>query len=103
MNNINKEMEQFMKLAERDSHKFKQNSIEWSPITRVWLRQRWLLQGMQKYIAGRVRDPRNLFRECALRGIKDPRQITMDEIVAKFYVCKHNLALLEKHGPHFRL
>jgi hypothetical protein len=38
MNKIDREMEQFMKLAERDSHKFKQNNIEWSPITRVWLR-----------------------------------------------------------------
>ncbi len=58
---------------------------------------------MQKYVADQVRDPRNLFRECALRGIKDPHQITSDEIVAEFYVCKHNLALLEKHGPHFRI
>jgi hypothetical protein len=38
MNKINKEMEQFMKSAERVSHKFKENNIEWSPITRVWLR-----------------------------------------------------------------
>ncbi len=38
MNKIDKEMEQFMKLAERDSHKLKRNNIEWSPITRVWLR-----------------------------------------------------------------
>ena len=103
MNKIDKEMEHFMKLAERDRHKFKQNNIEWSPITRAWLRQRWLLQRVQKYIAGQVRDPRNLFQECALRGITDPHQITPDEIVAEFYVCKHNLALLKKHGPHFRL
>ena len=54
-------------------------------------------------MAGRIRDPRNLFWECALRGIKDPHQITPDEIVAEFYVCKHNLSLLERHGPHFRL
>jgi hypothetical protein len=103
MNKIDKEMEQFMKLAERDSHKFKRNNIEWSPITRVWLRQCWLLQRMQRCMAGRIRDPRNLFRECALRGIKDLRQITPDEIVAEFYVCKHNLSLPEKHSPHFRL
>ena len=58
---------------------------------------------MQEFKAGRIRDPGSLFHECALRGIKDPRQITPDEIVAEFYVCKHNLALLEKHGPLFRL
>jgi hypothetical protein len=34
---------------------------------------------------------------------KTQAQITPDEIVAEFYVCKHNLALLEKHGPLFRL
>jgi hypothetical protein len=103
MNKINKEMEQFMKSAERDSHKLKRNNIEWSPITRVWLRRRWLLQRVENYKAGRIRDPRNLFRECALRGIKDPSQITPEEIVTEFYVCKHNLALLEKHGPLLRL
>ncbi len=103
MNKITKEMEQFMKSAERDSHKLKRNNMELSPITRVWLCQRWLLQRVEKYKAGRIRDPRNLFRECALRGIKDPSQITPDEIVAEFYVCKHNLALLEKHGPLLRL
>ncbi len=90
MNKIDSKMEQFMKSAERDSHKFKRNNIEWSPITRVWLRQRWLLQRVQKFKAGRIRDPRNLFCECARRGIKDPRQITPDEIVAEFYVCKRN-------------
>ena len=37
MNKIDKEMEQFMKSAERDSYKFKRNNIERSPITRVWL------------------------------------------------------------------
>ena len=102
MNKIDKEMEQFMKSAERDSHKFKQNNIEWSPITRVWLCQCWFLQRVQKYKASRIRDPINLFRECTLRGIKDLHQIISDEIVAEFYVCKQNLALLEKHGPHFR-
>ena len=92
-----------MKLAERDRHKLKQNNIEWSPITRVWLRRCWLLQRLQKKIAGHGRDPRNLLRECALRGIKDPCQITQDKLVGEFYVCKLNLALLEKHSPHFRL
>jgi hypothetical protein len=57
---------------------------------------------MQKYIVGRVGDHRSIFWECALRGIKDPHQITLDKIVAEFYVCKHNLALLEKHGPLLR-
>ena len=48
MNKINKEMEQFMKSAERDSHKIKQNNLEWSPITRVWIHQRRLIQRIKK-------------------------------------------------------
>ena len=103
MNKIDLEMEQFMKSAERESHKIKRSIIEWSPYTRVWVRRRWLLQRVRKFMAGDIRDPRNLFRECHSRGVKDPHQIRHDELSAEFYVCKQNLELLAKHGPHFRL
>jgi hypothetical protein len=31
MNRVDLELEQFMKSAEKDSHKFECNNIEWSP------------------------------------------------------------------------
>jgi hypothetical protein len=37
MNKVDMESEQFMKLAEMDSHKYKRNNIEWSPYSSVWI------------------------------------------------------------------
>ena len=103
LNKIDLEMEQFMKSSERDCHKYKRDCIEWSPYTKIWWRRRWLLQRVQRFMSGRIRDPRNLFRECRSSGIKDPRVITQDELNAEFYVCKQNLETLAKNGPYFRL
>ncbi len=37
MNRVDLELEQFMKSAEADSHKYKRNNIEWSPYASVWI------------------------------------------------------------------
>jgi hypothetical protein len=44
MNRVDLELKQFMKSAEGDSLKFRQNSIEWSPYAGMWIHQRWLLK-----------------------------------------------------------
>jgi hypothetical protein len=56
---------------------------------------------MQNYLAGKTRDPRNLIKACRKQGVKDPRHITQVELQTEFYVCKHNLNILAKHGPYF--
>jgi hypothetical protein len=68
----------------------------------VWIERRWLLARIQNYLAGKTRDPRNLFKECKKWGVTDPRQITHDELKTEFFVCKSNLELLAKHGPHYQ-
>ena len=102
MNKIDKELEQFMKSSEQHCHKYKRTHIEWSPYAGVWLHRRWLLVRVERYLSGKTRDPRNLFRECRRRGVKDPRQITRDELKTEFFVCKKNLIALSKNGPYFR-
>jgi hypothetical protein len=34
--------------------------------------------------------------------VKDPQQITRDELKMYFFVCRQNLIALAKNGPHFR-
>jgi len=102
MNCIDAELEQFMKASERECHKYIQNDIEWSPYAGVWLHRRWLLTRVRDFLLGKTRDPRNLFRDCKRRGVKDPRTITADELAAEFYVCKHNLSILAKNSPYLR-
>jgi hypothetical protein len=84
MDRVDLELEQFMKLSETECHKYKRNNIEWSPKVGVWIHRRWLLVRVRTFLEGKTRDPRNLFRECSRRGVKDPRQLTFDELRAEF-------------------
>ena len=103
MNKVDLEMEQFMKLAARDCHKYKRDSIEWSPYTKIWWRRRWLFQQVHWFMEGKTRDPRNLFQDCRTKGIKDPRLLSQDELTAEFYMCRHNLEILARNGQYFCL
>jgi hypothetical protein len=64
MNKVNLELEQFMKSSKQTCHKFKRDNIEWSPQAGVWIKRSWLLVHIQNYLAGKTREPRNLFKEC---------------------------------------
>ncbi len=103
MNRVNLELEQFMKSAEADSHKYKCNNIEWSPYASVWIHLQWLLARVQMFLLGKTEDPRNLFHNRQQRGVKDPWQITANELKAEFLVCKHNIELLKRHSLYFCL
>jgi hypothetical protein len=91
-----------MKASEQGCHKHIRNNIEWSPYSGVWLHWQWLLARIQQYLQGKTRDPRNLFWECRKQGVKDPRNITQDKLKTEFSVCRHNLDLLSKNGPHYQ-
>jgi hypothetical protein len=103
MNRVNLELEQFMKLAEADSDMYKCNNIEWSLYANVWIHQQWLLAWVQTFLSGKMKDPRNLFRNCRQHGVKDPQQILANKQKPEFLVCKHNIKLLKRHSPYFCL
>jgi hypothetical protein len=94
LNLANLELEQFMKSIEQGCHKYKRNNIEWSPYAGVWILRQWLLSRVLTFMSGKMRDPRNLFCDCRLKGVKDPRLIMVDELRTEFLVCKQNLKLL---------
>jgi hypothetical protein len=68
MNKWDKEFEHYMKAAEKRCRSFHQSHIAWSPKVGIWLSRRWLLDRVQKYLDGKIKDPRNLFRDCAKHG-----------------------------------
>ncbi len=65
MNKVDMELEQFMKSAEMDSHKYKCSNIEWSLYSSVWIHRWWLLKWVQTFLSGKTCDPYNYFRECS--------------------------------------
>jgi hypothetical protein len=61
------------------------------------------MKWVQTFLSGKTHDSRNLFHKCSTRGIKDPHLITRDELKTDFFVCKHNIKILEKNSPFFWL
>ena len=102
MNKWDRELEQFMRSAENNCRKFKQCHIEWSPEVGSWMRRRWLLAQVRKYLDGKIRDPRNLFRDCRKYNVKDPRFISRDELNAEYYVTNREIERLAKLAPKLR-
>jgi hypothetical protein len=49
-----------------------------------------------------LRPPQPFF-ECRNCGVKDPWQITPDKLKTEFFVCKHNINLLQANSPHLQL
>ena len=102
LSKIDLELEQFMKSSERASHKIKRDCIEWSPIAGIWVHRRWLLTRVKDFLVRNTTDSCNLIRECKKRGVKDPRQMTEDELKTEFLVCKLNLDTVAKNSPQLR-
>jgi len=102
MNKWDKELEDFMKSAEANCRTYKQCHIEWSPEVGAWMRRRWLLARVKKFLEGKIRDPRNLFRDCRKHSIKDPRFITREELNAEFHLTQQKLDDYAKKAPKLR-
>jgi hypothetical protein len=74
MNRVDLELEQFMKLAEADSHKYKRNNIKWSPYASVWIHQQWLLAWVQTFLLGKTMMAPGLGANVPLGKDKRPPQ-----------------------------
>jgi hypothetical protein len=96
MNKVDLELEHFMKSVESDCHKYKRDNIKWLPYAGVWIHWQWLFAHMKKYLHGEIGDPHNLIRECHLRGVTNPQQISMDEFRMEYLVCKQILRFPER-------
>ena len=51
MNKWDDVLKAFMLSAEKKCRTFKNNSIEWISITKMWLGRRWVIARLQKFIA----------------------------------------------------
>ena len=60
-NKWDKEVTQLMLLSESKCNKFKDGTIEFSPVVGLWLNRLRMYRYIQRFKAGMVTDPRNLF------------------------------------------
>ena len=103
MNKWDREFEQLMKSSKSQCQSFMQCHIECSPEVGIWLRRRWLLARVKKYINGDLCDPRNLFGDCkkVSMNIKDPHHITREELQCEMMVTSRNIEAPRKKAPSY--
>ena len=107
MNRWDDELTDYMLAAEKRCRKYKQTHLEYSPTVGAWLRRRWLLGRVKRYLQGKVPDPRNLKRACLKKdclgsSIGDPRDFTLDTVEAEMYICIKQLDELRAKAPELR-
>ena len=102
MNRWDGELTDYMRASEKRCNQYRQCHIEWSPIVGSWLRRRWLLNRVRRYLDGNVKDARNLIRACLRRRIPDPRNITRDVLDAETWACTRMLERLKHEAPEHR-
>ena len=96
------ELTDYMRSAEKHCNQRRGKQLDWSPEVGVWLSRRWLLKRIQKWMDGKTRDPRNLFRSCRNQKLKDPREMTPHELAVEMWICTRALERLEKLAPKKR-
>jgi len=99
MNRWDDELTEYMRSAEDKCHKFKQDHVSWSPEYGIWRRRRLLLLRVEKYLNGKVRDSRNLIRDCTKKGICDPRQMNFELLKVELFLCKKKMEQLKATAP----
>ena len=107
MNKWDDELTDYMRASEDKCRTFKMNHIDYSPIVGAWKRRLWLLNRVKRFLEGKVRNPRNLIRDCmkkdvADNSIGDPRQMTMDQVELDIFVCIGQLKALDEKAPQLR-
>jgi len=99
INRWDDELTDYMKAAEERCHKYKQNHVEWSPEFGVWKRRQRLLYRVGKYLRGKVKDSRNLIRDCLKKKICDPRLMDQELLKVELFLCKKKMQELKASAP----
>ena len=91
MNKWDDELREFMISAENKCRTFKNDDLEWSPTVKLWIKRRWILGRLQKFIAKKrarsLSTYKRLKRSCRRNGLKEPHLFTRDELNIEMKTC----------------
>jgi hypothetical protein len=94
-----KELTQLMLGLEKRCNKFRDGSIDFSPVVGLWIRCLQAYRWMGRYLAGLVPHPGNLFCLCRRLSISSPNSLLAEEVSALEAVCIQKLADLMLAAP----
>jgi hypothetical protein len=94
-----KESTQLMLGSEKRCNKFRDGSIDFSPVMGLWIHCLQVYRWIGRYLAGLVPHPGNLFCLCRCLSIPSPNSLLVGEVSALEAVCIQKLADLKLAAP----
>ncbi len=102
LNQLDMEVTDYMRHAERHCRKIKNGVIPYSPEAAIWIRRRQIYSKLlvRKEQGGGNRG--NLIRAAWRCGIDNPLQLSSDEILQRLEICNDQCRYFRLHGPQHR-
>ena len=102
INKIDQESTQYMRTAERKCRRIKNGTIPFSPEASIWIRRRQVYESLLRRLQHKIRNWSNLRRTAQRCGIKNPFQLSKEEIQQRLKVCEERCQFFAKHGQWYR-
>jgi hypothetical protein len=98
-NTWDKKLTQLMLGSEKRCNKFRDGSIDFSPVVGLWIHCFQAYRWISRYLAGQVPYHGNLFCLCRHLSIPSPNSLLVEEVSALEAVCIQKLADLKLAAP----
>ena len=102
VNMIDKESNDYMRLAEKKCRRIKNGRIPFSPEASIWIRRRQVYESLLRRLQNKIKNWSNLRRTAQRCGIQRPFSFTKLEIKERLKVCEEKCDYFERHGHRYR-
>jgi hypothetical protein len=102
LNQLDKELRQYMCYAEKKCRKIKSGCIPFSLVASLWIRRTQVYQSLLKFHAGRIRNRGNLKRSARCCNIPDAFSLFIQEIFFCLKACVSQCEYFKKNGKYYR-
>ena len=103
LNRWDREVVEYKRCAESKCNKKYDGTIPFSDEVGVWFNRLRIYRWMARFKEGRVKDPRNLFRQCKRHGVPQPRELSPEDVAAREASCLSELASRRQRAPELRV
>ncbi len=101
LNQLDKELGQYMHYAEKKYRKIKSGRILFSPEASLWFRRTQVYRSLLKFHAGRIRNQGNLKRSARRCNIPDAFSLSIQEIFFHLKACVCQCKYFRKNGKYY--
>ena len=86
----------------RRCNKFRDGSIEFSPVIGLWIRQIQVYRWIRRYLEGKVEHVGNLYWTCHCLFVPPPHLLMLPQVTVAEEDCERHLEALRQSAPKLR-